>query len=294
MMSLQHLGFKSVPKNVLHDAHIYGRSPREKPLITEQNRLKRLEFAKEYINKLIDFSKNVIFSDESKFNIFKSDGRKLVWRKPCTDFHTKNVLPTVEHGGGSVMIWGCMASKGVGNLCFIDGLMTARTYTDVLQDNLPQSAIKLGISNSYYFQQDNDPKHSAGITRMWLFYRVPRKLATPPRSPYLNPLENLWNSLDLKIRKRKISIKYALKQALIEKWSNTDPTATENLIKSMLARLQARASLPYTAGLQWYWARTRDKASHDPMHIPLGYRGHYKQIKGLPQGGPPSNCLANV
>ncbi|GFU44496.1 SCAN domain-containing protein 3 [Trichonephila clavipes] len=34
-----------------------------------------------------------------------------------------------------------------------------------------------------------------------------------------------------------------------------------------------RASLPYTAGLQWYWARTRDKASHDPMPIPLGYRG---------------------
>ncbi|GFV61193.1 hypothetical protein TNCV_499851 [Trichonephila clavipes] len=23
----------------------------------------------------------------------------------------------------------------------------------------------------------------------------------------------------------------------------------------------------------WYWARTRDKASHDPMPIPLGYRG---------------------
>ncbi|GFS97723.1 hypothetical protein TNCV_2558781 [Trichonephila clavipes] len=38
-----------------------------------------------------------------------------------------------------------------------------------------------------------------------------------------------------------------------------------------------RASLPYTAGLQWYWARTRDKASHDPMPIPLGYRGHVKK-----------------
>ncbi|GFW35518.1 uncharacterized protein TNCV_3071461 [Trichonephila clavipes] len=35
------------------------------------------------------------------------------------------------------------------------------------------------------------------------------------------------------------------------------------------------ASLPYTVGLEWYWARTRDKASHDPMPIPLGYRGHF-------------------
>ncbi|GFV57606.1 transposable element Tc1 transposase [Trichonephila clavipes] len=130
MMSLQHLEFKSVPKvfEMSCTMHTFmGDLQGKKPLITERNRLKRLEFAKEYINKPIDFWKNVIFSDESKFNIFKSDGRKLVWRKPCTAFHTKNVLPTVKHGGGSVMIWGCMASKGVGNLCFIDGIMTART-----------------------------------------------------------------------------------------------------------------------------------------------------------------------
>ncbi|GFU98311.1 hypothetical protein TNCV_3005951 [Trichonephila clavipes] len=25
---------------------------------------------------------------------------------------------------------------------------------------------------------------------------------------------------------------------------------------------------------QWYWARNRDKASHGPIPIPLGYRGH--------------------
>ncbi|GFX47988.1 putative DD41D transposase [Trichonephila clavipes] len=29
-----------------------------------------------------------------------------------------------------------------------------------------------------------------------------------------------------------------------------------------------------TAHIKWYWARTRDKASHDPIPIPLGYRGH--------------------
>ncbi|GFV78606.1 hypothetical protein TNCV_1889121 [Trichonephila clavipes] len=35
------------------------------------------------------------------------------------------------------------------------------------------------------------------------------------------------------------------------------------------------ASLPYMARRKWYWARTCDKASHDPIPIPLGYRGHH-------------------
>ncbi|GFV00458.1 DDE_3 domain-containing protein [Trichonephila clavipes] len=49
------------------------------------------------------FWNEVIFSDESKFNIFGSDGRRMVWRKPNTSHHPKYTIPTVKHGGGSVM-----------------------------------------------------------------------------------------------------------------------------------------------------------------------------------------------
>ncbi|GFV85888.1 uncharacterized protein TNCV_1421911 [Trichonephila clavipes] len=30
---------------------------------------------------------------------------------------------------------------------------------------------------------------------------------------------------------------------------------------------------------QWYWARTRDNSSHDPIPIPLGYRGHLLMLE---------------
>jgi hypothetical protein len=105
----------------------------------------------------MEFWQNVIFCDESKFNVFGSDGKKFVWRRPNTELHQKNLQATVKHGGGHVMIWGCMAYYGVGNIAFIDGTMNASNYIEVLRSNLPHSALKLAINDSYHFQQDNDP-----------------------------------------------------------------------------------------------------------------------------------------
>ncbi|GFX53139.1 transposable element Tcb1 transposase [Trichonephila clavipes] len=47
--------------------------------------------------------KKALNCDESKFNIFGSDRRRMVWRKPNTSYHPKHTIPTVKHGGGSVM-----------------------------------------------------------------------------------------------------------------------------------------------------------------------------------------------
>ncbi|GFV61024.1 transposable element Tc1 transposase [Trichonephila clavipes] len=90
-------------RRVLRKAGYNGRVARKKPLIGKRNRVKRLKFTKEHILKPQQFWNEVIFSDESKFNIFGSDGRRMVWRKPNTSHHPKHTIPTVKHGGGSVM-----------------------------------------------------------------------------------------------------------------------------------------------------------------------------------------------
>ncbi|GFT68091.1 transposable element Tc1 transposase [Trichonephila clavipes] len=102
-------------RNVIRHAGYSSRVARKKPFISLQNQKKHLEFAKTHQLKTDNFWKKVIFSDESKFNIFGSDGRRTVWRKPNTALDPKNLRPTVKHGGGSFMVWGCMASNGVGN-----------------------------------------------------------------------------------------------------------------------------------------------------------------------------------
>ncbi|GFV31807.1 tc1-like transposase protein [Trichonephila clavipes] len=100
-----------------------------------------------------------------------------------------------------------MVANRVGKLCFIDGIMTARTYINILRHNLQSSAQTLGIGTLFLFQQDNDPKHTSSLTREWLLYNSPRQLKTPPQSPDINPIENLWHKLNVEVRKHKISCK---------------------------------------------------------------------------------------
>lgn len=68
-------------RNVLHRANLNGRIARNKPFISKANQKKRLQFAREHRHKDFEFWKNVLFTDESKFNIFGSDGKVCVWRK---------------------------------------------------------------------------------------------------------------------------------------------------------------------------------------------------------------------
>ena len=58
-----------------------------------------------------DAIKSIIFTDESKFNLFYSDGKVSVWREPGTGLKSEHLNKTVKHGGGSVMVWGCFSIK---------------------------------------------------------------------------------------------------------------------------------------------------------------------------------------
>lgn len=226
-------------RRVLHREGYRCRVARRKPLVSVANKKKRLEFAQAYLNVNPGFWDNVIFSDESKYNIFQSDGGRKVWRKPNTELDPKNIKSTVKHGGGSVMVWGCIASSGVGELVFIDKIMDKHLYLNILKENLQKSAEKLGIGNTFYFQQDRDPKHTAHIVREWILSNTPHILPTPPQSPDMNPIEHVWWELEKRIRKHHITSKDHLKKLLKEEWNKISTDFIKNLTNSMPNRLQA-------------------------------------------------------
>ncbi len=91
---------------------------------------------------------------------------KTVWRRKGEEYKEKCMVPTVKHGGGSVLMWGCMSAAGVGELHFIDGIMNSQMYCSILKEKMLPSLRALG--RRALFQHDNDPKHTSKATAGFL------------------------------------------------------------------------------------------------------------------------------
>ncbi|KAG8729299.1 hypothetical protein FRC10_004081, partial [Ceratobasidium sp. 414] len=167
----------------------------------------------------------VIFSDESRFNLFSADGPRYAWRYKGQGLDPRYTNKKVAHGGGSVMVWGCITAKGVGRLYRIDGIMTAKKYTEILSDALLDTLgdHQLDIQDAI-FQQDNDPKHKSHLASNWFKTQGISVLPWPSYSPDMNIIEHVWSYLDRKVRSRCVLPRTTdeLWEALKEEWENMD------------------------------------------------------------------------
>lgn len=234
MLSGKKISYRSI-KTYLNFLNIKAFSPIKKPLLSKKNIKKRYDCSKIWMQMSEEKVKKIIFSDESKFNLFSSDGKRSVWRKPSTGLECKNIQPTFKHGGGSVMVWGCFSYNGIGNLHFIDGIMDAKEYACILHENLSASATKMGL-NEFIFQQDNDPKHTSRVAKEYFEENEIELLDWPAQSPDMNPIETLWSIIKEKLVDFIPKNKDDLKEKILEIWSGISEETTKKLALSFKKR----------------------------------------------------------
>ncbi len=73
--------------------------------LTTVHRRNRLEWANAHIRWHLALWRGVLFTDESRFSLYRADGRQRVWHRVGERFADVNIVDRVAHGGGGVMVW---------------------------------------------------------------------------------------------------------------------------------------------------------------------------------------------
>ena len=134
-----------------NELRLHGRVSQKKSYLNKVKWVKCLNYVKMYQDKGIAFSKHVLRSDKSKYNLFGSDGKITVWRTPKEKYDKNCRVPRVKHGGNNVKVWVCFAWNSTGNLAFIEGNITSEMYKNTLDENLFQSSKKLQLGRGMVF-----------------------------------------------------------------------------------------------------------------------------------------------
>lgn len=160
--------------------------------LTLEHRTARLAWCRER-ERWQEEWKRIVFSDESRFCLWKHDGRIRVRRRGGerddeTCIARRHTAPTM-----GIMVWGAISYDSRSVLVRIQGTETAASYVEHILRPVMLPFLQ-GLENGI-FQQDNARPHTAHHTRRFLTENNVPLLPWPARSPDLSPIEHVWDMI---------------------------------------------------------------------------------------------------
>ena len=235
----RHIHPKTV-RNRLREAGLRCRRPCVGLPLTRPRRARRMAWLAAHSPRIFPMRqwRQVFFTDESRFTLFRPDGRRRIYRRRRERFADASVTEVDMFGGGSVMVWGGISHGVKSPLVVLGGTLTAVRYRDEI---LRPIAVPLVQQHNLIFQQDNARPHVARVCRQFLANHNIQPLDWPAYSPDLSPIEHLWDELDRRVRRRQNTptTLNQLRNALLEEWNNIPMRKINTLMNSMHRRIRA-------------------------------------------------------
>ncbi len=117
-------------RNRLREAHQHARHPHRGLDLTAVRRCNRLEWTNAHIRWHLALWRGVLLMDESRFSLYRPDGRQHVWHCVGERFADVKGADGVAHGGGGVMVWAGVCYGQRTQVHFIIGILNAQRYRD--------------------------------------------------------------------------------------------------------------------------------------------------------------------
>ena len=168
---------------VLIELGFRKRVARRKLLLSRRNIQKRLRWARSFKDEPAEFWRNIVFTDEARFEQISTGRHSLVWRVAGEELSDNLIEKTVKHGGCSVMVWGAVWYSGRSELVFVNGTLNSVGYIGILRKNLmplyDRGSLLLGTNQ---LQEDFSPCHASRRTAKWKARKNSDVFIGPPKA----------------------------------------------------------------------------------------------------------------
>lgn len=214
----------AVHRNLINNGFIY-RTPITKPLLTDEHKNCRENWAIYYQN----YNWNeIIWSDECTISI-QANVKSKIWINETSDIPVKRI---VKHPI-KINLWGCILKGHKLVLTIYEKTMNSDKYINILKTYLLALIEENKKDKKLIFQQDNAPCHTSLTSIGFLSENSIEVMYWPPNSPDLNPIENIWHILKIKIGKIIVKNKAELIDIIKEEANKLYINTINKLINSM-------------------------------------------------------------
>lgn len=192
--------------------------------------------------------KRVAFSDEKVFDLSPDNRVKLYARS--YEEAQKKYKQQPDRYTNKVKVWGIITAAGVGPLIAVEQNMNSEGFRDKVLQKVMATRYYQGklfrktncAPARWLFQQDNASFHKGPSVRKFFKEHQICPLVWPPRSPDLNPIENIWSIVDANLKRNIVSQNTSMSpdqiyEEVLKAWNMVTSEQCNAVVGSMPSRL---------------------------------------------------------